>query len=266
MPYFKTTDDCNLYYELAGEGPGKPTIVFINGTLQTTVNWKPIVKGMAAGHRILTYDARGQGGSDLGDAPLSLELHASDLNQLLTELNIYETAVVGISHGARIALALATKSPNLVTRMVLCSLSTRATFRAKMIVRSWYEILRRHSLDAMVWAALPHVFGRTFLRENEKQLDRIVKTIVRRNHTESLRAHLTALQSYPPLGTVLRTLPFLLLLVTGEDDPLVTKEGAEEMAAICGGRHTELPGIGHSIPAEAPRRFVQLAGAFLSGA
>lgn len=150
--------------------------------------------------------------------------------------------------------------------MVLCSISTRATFRAKMIVRSWYEILQRHSLDAMVWAALPHVFGRTFLRENEKQLDRIVKTIVRRNHTESLRAHLTALQTYPPLGKVLQSLPFLLLLLTGEDDPLVTREGAEEMAAICGGRHTELPGIGHSIPAEAPRRFIRLVGDFLSGA
>lgn len=266
MPYIRTTDDCNLYYELAGEGPGKPTLVFINGTLQTTVNWQPIVKGMAGGYRILTYDARGQGSSDLGASPLSLNLHASDLNQLLTELNIRETAVVAISHGARIAISLAARYPDLITRMVLCSISTRATFRAKMIVRSWYEILQRHSLDAMVWAALPHVFGRTFLRENEKQLDRIVKTIVRRNHTESLRAHLTALQTYPPLGKVLQSLPFLLLLLTGEDDPLVTREGAEEMAAICGGRHTELPGIGHSIPAEAPRRFIRLVGDFLSGA
>ena len=60
MPYFKTTDDCNLYYEMAGEGPGKPTIAFINGTLQTTVNWNPIIKGMPAGYRLLTYDAGGR--------------------------------------------------------------------------------------------------------------------------------------------------------------------------------------------------------------
>ena len=265
MPYFKTLDDCNLYYELAGEGPGKPTITLINGTLQTTVNWKPVAKGLAANFRLLTYDARGQGASDLGESPLTLDLHASDLNLLLAELNIQQTAIVGISHGARIALALAGKSPDLITRLVLCSISTRATFRAKMIVRSWHEILLRHSLDAMVWAALPHVFGRTYLRENEKHLDRIVKTIVRRNRTESLRAHLAALQNYPPLRTVLHNLPFLSLLLTGEDDPLVTKEGAEEMASICGGRHVELEGIGHSISAEAPRRFVKLVGEFLSG-
>jgi hypothetical protein len=33
----------------------------------------------------------------------------------------------------------------------------------------------------MVWAALPHVFGGAYLRENEKNLERIVRTIVRRN-------------------------------------------------------------------------------------
>jgi pimeloyl-ACP methyl ester carboxylesterase len=264
MPYLKTIDDCNIYYELAGEGATKPTITFINGTLQTTVNWKPVVKAMVANFRMVMYDGRGQGASDLGDKPLSMDLHASDLKQLLTELNIQQTAVVGISHGARIALALAAAAPDLISRMVLCSISTRATFRAKIIVRSWYEILQRHSLDAMVWAALPHVFGRMFLRDNEKHLERIVKTIVRRNHTESLRAHLAALQNYPPLRNVLGNLPFLSLLLTGEDDPLVTREGAEETAAICGGRHMELEGIGHSIPAEAPRRFIRLIGDFLA--
>ena len=264
MPYLKTTDDCSLYYELAGDGPGKPTITFINGTLQTTVNWLPIVKALEANFRLLVYDARGQGASDLGARPLTLELHASDLDQLLTELGIAETAVVGISHGARIALALAAKAPDLVTRLILCSLSTRATFRAKMVVRSWHEILQRHSLDAMVWAALPQVFGRIFLRENEGQLDRIVRTIVRRNRTESLRAHLAALESYPPLGAVLKSLPFLSLVITGEDDPLVTREGAEEIARVCGGRHVALEGVGHSIPAEAPRRFVKLIREFLA--
>lgn len=264
MPYFKSTDECSLYYELFGEGPGKPVITFINGTLQTTVNWQTVAKELSRHFVILAYDTRGQGESDLGDTPLSLDLHAADLKGLLRDLDIGETALVGISHGARVALTVADQSPNLVSRLVLCSLSTRASFRAKMIVRSWHEILQRHSLDAMVWAALPHIFGRNFLKENEKQLDRIVKTIVRRNNTEALRAHLTALQSYPPLGNLLRSLPFLLLVLTGEDDLLVTREGAEEIARTCGGRHVELKGIGHSMAAEAPQQFLHLLNDFLS--
>ncbi len=266
MPYFKTIDGCSLYYELIGEGAGKPVITFVNGTLQTTVYWKIAAKALAGPFRLLVYDARGQGESDLGATPLSLALHAADLKGLLNELGIHQSAVVGISHGARVALALADQSPDLITRLVLGSISTRATFRAKMIVRAWHEILQRHSLDAMVWAALPHVFGRAYLKANEPQLERIVKTIVRRNKTEGLRAHMEALQHYPPLGATLKALPFLVLVVTGEDDPLVTREGAEEIARICGGRHLELKGIGHSLSAEAPRQFIDIVSDFLSGA
>jgi 3-oxoadipate enol-lactonase len=262
MPYFKTEDGCSLYYELLGAGAGKPTLTFINGTLQTTVYWKPAAKSFMGKYRVLLYDARGQGESELGQSPLSLKRHCADLKALLYALGIHQTALVGISHGARVALRLSEESPEIIQRMVLCSVSTRSPFRAKMIVRSWHEILQRHSLDAMIWAALPYVFGRNFLRQNEKHLERIVKTIVRRNKTEALRAHLAALQSYPPLSAMLNRTPFLVLVLTGEDDPLVAVEGAEEIAQVCGGRHVLLPGIGHSIPAEAPEHFVRLTRAF----
>lgn len=263
MPYFKTPDGCSLYYELLGGSAVKPTITFINGTLQTTAYWKALAKHLTHKFRLLLYDCRGQGESDLGEVPLSLKRHCDDLTALLSELEIYQSHLIGISHGARMALTLGQHHPEMVERIVLCSLSTQSTFRAKMIVRSWNEILRRHSLDAMVWAAIPHVFGRHFLRTNAKVLDRIVKTIVRRNSTESLRAHLEAMQHYPALSKTLKKLPFLVLVLTGEDDPLVTQEGGREIAKICGGRHVEIKGVGHSIPAEAQDAFLDLVRQFL---
>jgi pimeloyl-ACP methyl ester carboxylesterase len=183
--------------------------------------------------------------------------------ELLSQLDIHQTHLIGISHGARVVLEFAKMYPEMIARVVLCSLSTQSTFRAKMIVRSWLEILRRHSLDAMVWAAVPHVFGRHYLRTNAKVLDRIVQTIVRRNKTESLRAHLEAMQRYPSLVKTLEKSPFLTLVLTGEDDPLVTKDGGQEIARICGGRHEEIHGVGHSIPAEAQAPFLGLVGPFL---
>ena len=241
MAYYKTASGCNLYYELNGQGPGKPVITCIIGTLQTTINWKAVVQRLSHQFCFLTYDCRGQGASDLGDEPLSLERHVEDLQGLWEELKIRQSHLVGLSHGARVALALVQSLPEQVLRMVLCSISPRAGFRARMIVRSWLEILQRHSLDAMVWAAVPHVFGRNYLRQNEKMLDRIVKTIVRRNNTDALRAHLEALVRYPPLSGDLKRLPCLSLVVSGEDDPLVSAEGVVEMARICGSRQMALP-------------------------
>jgi 3-oxoadipate enol-lactonase len=266
MPFLKTQDGCNLYYELLGQGPGKPGITFINGTLQTTMYWKTIGKRLSERFRLLLYDCRGQGESGLGDQPLSLKGHAQDLQSLLHELEIHQTHIVGISHGARIALTLAAQRPELVARMVLCSISTHSTIRARMIVRSWLEILQRHSLDAMVWAAVPHVFGSQYLKQNSKILERIVKTIVRRNNSQALHAHLEAMQHYPPLKSALAKTPFLTLVLSGEDDPLVTAEGSREIARICGGRYLQLQGIGHSIPAEAPGIFTDLVSEFLGPA
>ena len=264
MAYFKTQDGCNLYYELLGEGPGKPTIAFINGTLQTTMYWKLVGRSLADHYRLVLYDCRGQGESDLGDLNLTLKRHADDLQDLLFMLGINQAHIIGISHGARVALAFANDHPDLVARMVLCSISIRSTYRAKMIVRSWFEILQRHSLDAMVWAALPHIFGSKYLKQNSKVLDRIVKTIVRRNHTDALRAHLEAMQNYPSLISALQKTSFLTLVLTGEDDPLVTSQGSQQIAQICGGRHRELNGIGHSIVAEAPELFIKLVTEFLA--
>ena len=266
MPFIRTQDGCNLYYELLGQGPGKATITFINGTLQTTMYWKTIGKKLADRFRLLLYDCRGQGESDLGDQPLSLKMHADDLQSLLYELGIHQTHIVGISHGARVALTLAGERPELVARMVLCSVSTHSTTRARMIVRSWLEILQRHSLDAMVWAAVPHVFGSQYLKQNSKILERIVKTIVRRNHSQALRAHLEAMHRYPSLKDDIARTPFLTLVLSGEDDPLVTAAGSREIAQICGGRYQELQGVGHSIPAEAPELFTRLITEFIGPA
>ena len=263
MPYINVQGGCSLYYEMIGEGPDKPTIAFINGTLQTTVYWKLVSKDLANRFLLLIYDCRGQGESSLGEVPLSLEQHTDDLKDLLYGLGIETAALVGISHGARVALALAGERPELVGRMVLCSVSTQSTIRANMVVRSWHEILQRHSLDAMVWSAVPLVFGGPFLQKNRKVLERIVKTIVRRNKTESLRSHLSAIQNYPSLARTLKKLTSLVLVLIGEDDPLVTPAGAAEIARICGGRHQVIRGVGHSIPAEAPEYFVRLVMDFL---
>ena len=263
MAYFVTNDGCRIYYELHPAGGGRRAITFINGTLQTTINWKSIVKKLVHSHTVLLYDGRGQGASEQGDLPLTLQQHADDLNALFYTLNIAQSHIVGMSHGARVALDLARRYPERVLRMVLCGVSTRSPFRARVIVRSWLEIIRRHSLDAMVWAAVPHVFGRTYLNENEKMLERIVQTIVRRNQTASLRAHLEALDRYPPLAASLRPAPYPVLVLTGEDDPLVTPEGAREIVRVCGGRYQQLSGVGHSLSAEAPELLADLIAKFV---
>ena len=264
MAYFRTRDGCSLYYETVGFEIHRPTVVFLNGTLQTTMYWKVLASSLKPAFRSLLYDARGQGESELGDTPLSLDLHLSDLQALMRHTELSSVSLVGLSHGAMLAYAMARKNPDLVSRMVLCSIGVNTSIRSRLIMRSWLKIVETGGLPAMVDAAMPHVFGEAYLIYHQKNLDRISKTIARRNREASVIAHLKALGGYPGLRSLLHPLPMPVLVLSGADDPLVSVKGAAEIAEKSGGRHMLLKSVGHSIPAEASEVFLDTVQRFLA--
>ena len=264
MAYFRTRDGCSLYYETIGFERSRPMVVFLNGTLQTTMYWKVMAASLKPIFRALLYDARGQGESELGDTPLTLDLHLADLRALIRHLELSSVNLVGLSHGALLGYAMARQYPERVDRLVMCSIGVRASMRSRMIVKSWLKIVERCGLAAMVDAAMPHVFGEAYLVQHQKHLDRIAKTIVRRNREASLIAHLKALGSYPGLRSMLHPLDLPLLVMSGADDPLVSASGAAQVAEKCGGRHMLVKTAGHSIPAEVPNFFLETIQHFLS--
>lgn len=265
MAYFRTPDGCSLYYETIGFDLARPVVVFLNGTLQTTMYWKAMAASLKPMFRSLLYDARGQGESELGDRPLSLDLHVADLMALTRHLALGPLNLVGLSHGALLAYAVARRKPETVRRLVLCSIGVRASMRARLIVRSWKRIVETGGLEVVVRAALPHVFSEAYLAGHHAMIDRIAKTMVRRNRRDALVAHLTAMEDYPRLRTMLGRLSAPCLVVSGADDPLVSVAGAAEVAKKSGGRHLVLPGVGHSVVAEAPERLLDVVSRFLSG-
>jgi pimeloyl-ACP methyl ester carboxylesterase len=265
MAYFRTQDGCSLYYETIGFDFVRPVVIFLNGTMQTTLYWKVIAASLKPEFRSLLYDARGQGESELGDLPLSLALHVEDLSALIRHLELGSACLVGLSHGALLAYAMARWKPKTVNRLVMCSIGVRAPMRARLVVRSWLKIIENAGIETLVSAAMPHVFGERYLIRNSKILDRIAKAVIRRNRTSALAAHLSAMTGYPSLRSMLENLDVPLLVMCGSDDSLVSVEGAAEVAEKSGGRFLVVKGAGHSIPVETPDLFLKTIGQFLSG-
>jgi len=266
MPFFATQDGCRLFYETNGIGSLRPVIVFLNGTMQNTVYWKSQCDAFDGLFGILTYDARAQGRSDMGSKELSLQGHAADLVALLEHLGIEKVNLVGLSHGAEVALTHAANRPEQVQRLVLCSVGATPTCRSSVFVRSWLEIIKGLGLEAMVWAALPVVLGERFLSRNARIHRSIVSATVKRNKAEALQAHLEAMRFYPPLSQLATCVRAPTLVMSASDDPLVTKEAAKELATLCHGRHKHFFGIGHSVPNEAPELFNETLLEFLTKA
>jgi 3-oxoadipate enol-lactonase len=250
-------DGQRLYYEAFGEDNGQPAIIFLNGTAQTTTNWRPMALQFKTYRHVVIYDARCQGRSDCGTGPLTLDQHAFDLVQLLDHLEIEHCGLVGLSHGARIGLAAAGRMGKRITGLVLLSIGLLSSARMARAVSAWREALSSGGLEALMHAMMPLVFGERFLREHHAIMAKVAEALVQRNDEAKMARLLSAFDGTPSIESILPVHHPPVLVMTGEDDPLVSAHEGQALARRLEGDHRLLPGIGHSIPAEAPERLVQ---------
>jgi 3-oxoadipate enol-lactonase len=264
MPFFKSNDSCRIYYEYHDFDGEKTVVVFLNGKTQTTITWGLQVRQLKKRFRILLYDARGQGQSDLGQADLTLDGHVDDLLQLLDHLTVNRAHLVGLSHGARVACRFGAITPERTGRMILCGLGRNLDPRTVSLLNSWIQILNSGSFEAMVWSMLPIVFGETFLEQHQSKMNDMVSAIVKRNRTDAVKAHLKAMTQYLPVRDSMPEVYPPALVVAGDQDLVVRKDQSRALAKMLGAHLVQLKGVGHSPNMEAPEAFNQVLLQFLS--
>ena len=264
MPYFKSKDSCQIYYEDHDFNSKNPVIVFLNGTTQTTKTWGLQVRQLKKRFSILLYDARGQGQSDLGQANLTLNGHVDDLLQLLDHLAVNHAHIVGLSHGARVACRFGAVYPERTGKMILCGLGRNLDPRTAVLLNSWIQIINTGGFEAMIWSMLPIVFGQPFLKQNNSMLNDMVSTVVRRNRAAAVKAHLEAMTHYLPVTDSMPEVYPPAIVVAGDQDLVVQKDQARALAKMLGAHLVKLKGVGHSPNMEAPEAFNQVLLQFLS--
>ncbi len=110
---FVEVNGTHLHVQETGAGRA---VVFIHGATGNLNGWEPQVAAFAEHFRVVRYDLRGYGQSDVPtEAPYS---HADDLKALLDHQSIDRVAVVGLSLGGRIAIDFATAYPDSVWALV----------------------------------------------------------------------------------------------------------------------------------------------------
>jgi 3-oxoadipate enol-lactonase len=103
-----------LYFETAGSGPA---VVLIHGFALDTRMWDDQFMPLAQLFRVVRYDLRGFGMSNLPtDEPYS---HSDDLGALLDHLKIAQAHLVGLSKGGGVILDFALANPTRVASLVL---------------------------------------------------------------------------------------------------------------------------------------------------
>ena len=124
MPYInvgkENTSPIDIHYDDVGTGP---PIVLIHGFPLSGRSWeKQIPPLLNAGFRVVTYDRRGFGNSSQPSVGYDYDTFASDLNRLLTELDLHDVVLGGFSMGGgEVARYLGTYGPDRVRAAVFMS-------------------------------------------------------------------------------------------------------------------------------------------------
>ncbi|WP_125778922.1 alpha/beta fold hydrolase [Pseudoalteromonas rubra] len=113
-----------LHYELSGIQDGFP-LVMIHGGLGSTRDLDVIAEYLSDHFRLISIDLRGQGKSHLGSAALSYAQYQSDIQDLLSKLEITQYALFGFSDGGIVAYRLAAHNPSQVMQLVTLGSSWR---------------------------------------------------------------------------------------------------------------------------------------------
>lgn len=119
-------DGVVLHVRLDGiDDPNTPTIVFANSLGTTLHMWDGIVQLLPAGLRVIRYDKRGHGLSDVPDGPYTMGALVSDAAAVCDASDVKDALFVGLSVGGMIAQGLAVKRPDLIRAMVLSNTAAK---------------------------------------------------------------------------------------------------------------------------------------------
>jgi 3-oxoadipate enol-lactonase len=86
--------------------------------------------------RVIAYDVRGLGNSEVGDGQYSLELFVDDLIALLDHLNLQKAIWCGLSMGGYIALRATERNPERCRALVLCDTTSNTDSNEAKIRRT----------------------------------------------------------------------------------------------------------------------------------
>ncbi len=133
-------NEIKIYYEIHGKGE---PLLLIHGGFGSIENFSNQIPTFTEYFRVIVPESRGHARTTDSKQPITYELMASDIVNLLDYINIDSINVVGYSDGGIIGLHLATSYPQKVKKLVTIG----ANFQAEGLVENWIVMFRDATPD-----------------------------------------------------------------------------------------------------------------------
>jgi len=186
-------------------------------------------EALAGSFRVIAYDVRGHGESEIGDGQYTIELFVDDLIGLLDHLGITKAVLIGLSMGGYIALRAVERNPDRVRALILCDTKSDADSNEA-------KIKRAASIKA-IKANGPRVFAESFVAgvftpesfTAKPEAIKAIQSIIERTAPVSLCGTTLALAARTDTSSSLPGITVPVLIMVGERDLLTPPAVSETM-------------------------------------
>ncbi|WP_405864030.1 MULTISPECIES: alpha/beta fold hydrolase [unclassified Streptomyces] len=264
-----TAGGVTFAYRELGPESGTP-VVFITHLAAVLDNWDPrVVDGIAAKHRVITFDNRGVGAST-GSTPRTIQKMASDAVTFIRALGLEYVDLHGFSMGGMIAQVIAQTDPDLVRKLILTGTGPAGGEGIKNV--TWLSHL--DTVRALSTLQDPKQFlfftrtaggrraGKEFLarlKERTQDRDKAISPISYSNQLKAI--HRWGLEPPQDLSVIHQP----VLVANGESDRMVPTKNSHDLARRLPNAELEIyPDAGHGGIFQFHRQFVETALEFLA--
>ena len=215
-------------------GPADAPVVLLGSSLGANqAMWAPQLDVLANRFRVIAFDHRGHGGSEVPDGPYTLDDLGGDVLELLDSLEIEQASYVGISLGGAVGLWLAQNAPDRFHRFaVICPPSNPAATAQVWLDRA--AQVRADGMQSVVDATLT----RWFLPDFKEDLEPVRQMLL--DCPDEGYAACCEVLSTTNLLPDLAAITAPVLVVTADSDTSIPPETVVPLATAIPGAHLEI--------------------------
>lgn len=246
-----SSDGARINYRMDGPDDA-PALLFSNSLGTNLAMWNPQVEALSGRFRIVRYDTRGHGASDVTPPPYAIDQLGRDALAVLDAAGIERAHVCGLSLGGVTAMWIAVHQPERVGRVVLAN--TAARIGNDDFWQARIAAVEAGGMAGVREMVLARFFSERFRAEQPDVVERIATDLEATQATGYIGACMALRDA--DLRSEVRSIRAQALIIAGELDAATPPELSEQLRALMpGSRLTVIPGAGHLSNLEEPDVF-----------
>jgi 3-oxoadipate enol-lactonase len=208
------------------EGPASAPVITLSHALATNfAMWHPQMEMLTSRYRVLRYDCRGHGGTDVPKRAYTLEQMAEDVADLLKVLGIERTHFMGASMGGMIGQILALNHSECLGALILCDTCSGILSEDKEIWEKRILTAQAKGLETLVEPTIEQWFSPGF-RSSRPGIVHRMRFMIRATPPKGYVGCCRAIMGLNVTDR-LRAISLPTLIIVGEGDPETPVSAAE---------------------------------------